>query len=455
MIPIVISGGKGTRLWPFSRAQFPKPFCEFFEENLMEKTLQRLARLGKPGVVSVSNQKALTQISFRKIGLAPSFEIFEPFGRNTAASVALVCHVLTLQKKEKEVVGIFPADQLIQNNDNFVAAAQLAEIRAKEGHLVTLGIQPTYPATGFGYIEMSESSAKDIRAIKAKKFHEKPSADLAKNYVESGRYFWNAGIFIFKVEKMSQFFAQYAPELWKQIKNINPDLSNIVDIYKSLASISVDCAIMEKLESNFECIPCDMGWSDVGSWSEIKKFAQSHERYEQQATGNCVFTMNLSKTYAFVGTDDLIVVDTPDALLVTTEAASQKVSQAVEQIEKLNPSVTLEHQFDRRPWGDYEVLRDEEHFKSKIIRVNPGQQISYQSHNKRAEHWIMVSGEAVVTLNEKEIPVRAGDHIYIPVGTKHRIKNASQRTIEFVEVQTGEYFGEDDIIRYTDDYGRA
>ena len=451
MLPIIISGGRGTRLWPYSRANFPKPFCDFFDESLMEMSLKRLSKLGSPGVITVEEQKVLTQITFRELGMTPSIALYEPFGKNTAASVALVSHFLKLQGRGSEIVGIFPADSLIQKTEKFLEAVRLAEKRAEQGALVTLGVQPTFPATGYGYIEVNEKP-NGLAALKAKRFHEKPDLNTAKKYFESGKFFWNAGIFIFKVDVMAQLFAFHVPELWNKISGIGEDLKQIREVYEQLEAVSVDYAIMEKLRDNFECVPCDMGWSDVGSWSEIKKFAKSANVIEQDAKGNAVFSMNPGKTFAAVGVDNLILVDTPDALLVTSEGQSQAVAQIVSKL-GTHPTA-LEHQFDKRPWGDYRVLEDSNHFKVKTIRVNSGQQLSYQSHAKRAEHWIVVKGEAVVTLDDKEVNLKSGDHILIPVGAKHRIQNRGQEMVEFIEVQTGTYFGEDDIVRYSDDYGR-
>ncbi len=456
MLPIIISGGKGTRLWPYSRANFPKPFCDFFDENLMQMTIKRVSALGQPGVVSVEDQKVLTQIAFKNTDIKPSFSVFEPFGRNTAASVAVACHLLNQQKRDQEVVGIFWADQLIQNTDLFLKTMKLAEERARSGRMVTIGVPPTFPSTGFGYIETSEKQKSGIQSVMAKRFHEKPTESVAKNYIESGRYFWNAGIFVFRVDMMVDLFKTHAGDLWNKIQNIKVDLSNIGEVYKTLTPISIDYAIMEKLSDNFECIPCEMGWSDVGTWSEIKKYAKPHgTTFQHLAKGNTAFSMDSKKTVAFVGVDDLIVVDTGDALLITKDEGAPKVGNLVSEIEKVNADVVQEHLFDHRPWGDYQVLEDAEHYKVKSIRVKAGEQISYQSHGKRAEHWIVVRGEAIVTLNDKDIPLKPGDHIFIPVGAKHRIRNDTTKTVEFVEVQTGDYFGEDDIVRYSDIYGRA
>jgi mannose-1-phosphate guanylyltransferase/mannose-1-phosphate guanylyltransferase/mannose-6-phosphate isomerase len=452
MLPVVISGGRGTRLWPYSRAKLPKPFCGFFEESLMEKTLRRLQPLGVPGVVSVEEQKTLTQGAFRRLGITPSLSLYEPFGRGTAASVALVCRVLLEQKRGDEVVGIFPADHLVQDDGNFFEAVKAAVARAEKGLLVTLGIPPSHAATGYGYIEVA-AKPKTLEAISAVRFHEKPSPKLAQDYLESGRYFWNAGIFIFQPAKMSALFEKHAPDLWKRIQSA--DLSRLAETYRTLPSISIDYAVMEKLQGDFECVPCEAGWSDVGTWSEIKKFAKTQAVFERHARDTAVFSMNPEKTFAVAGVDGLIVVDTPDALLITKDGEAQEVGPMVSEIEKTRKAVTEEHRFDLRPWGDYRVLEDAAHFKIKSIRVNPGERLSYQSHARRAEHWIVVSGEAVVTLDDKDRSLKTGDYIFIPVGGKHRIRNTGQVVVEFVEVQTGSYFGEDDIVRYTDDYGRA
>jgi mannose-1-phosphate guanylyltransferase/mannose-1-phosphate guanylyltransferase/mannose-6-phosphate isomerase len=262
---------------------------------------------------------------------------------------------------------------------------------------------------------------------------------------------------------MIELFKKHEPEIWNQIDKLDADLSNIAEVYPRLKNISIDYAIVEKLGSDqLRCVPCDIGWSDVGSWDALVEVTESapfepqslkKKPVQVSAKGNAVFSKQ-QKNYSFIGCDDLIVVDTVDALLICKKNSSQKVKDLVEALKRTDDKITKEHVFENRPWGRFEVLRDESYFKSKIIRVEPGQKISYQSHEKRAEHWVIVRGEAVVTLDDKEHVVKTGENIFIPMRAKHRIHNRTDSIVEFVEVQVGTYFGEDDIKRYQDDYGR-
>jgi mannose-1-phosphate guanylyltransferase/mannose-6-phosphate isomerase len=460
MTPFILSGGKGTRLWPMSRESFPKPYCRFFGDSLMAKTIKRLDALGRVGVVTVGSQKTLLQKAFAEVGKKPGLLLYEPFGKNTAASVAWVCHEMLSQGQETEVVGIFPADHLVKDQNIFVDVLKLAEVRAREGRVATIGIRPSFPATGYGYIEVEKKpngSLGSHSSFSSVKFHEKPELAQAKNYVSAGNYFWNAGIFVFQVRVMAGHFQTHMPELWNTLSRLKSDRSNLKDVYENLPSTSIDYGIMEKIGGLIDCIPCDFGWSDVGSWKEISELAPQHAEtvFLESSSNNFVFKSNSKKVVALVGVKDLVVVDTPDALLVSDVNSSQKVGQIVKQLEEKKNSVASEHVFDHRPWGEYRILEDDERFKVKVISIEPGQQISYQSHAQRAEHWIVVEGEAVVVLNDKEISVKKGEHIFIPKGAKHRMRNMSHQAVRFVEVQVGSYFGEDDIVRYQDDYGRS
>ncbi len=381
-------------------------------------------------------------------------------GRNTAAAIALLCRVLEIRGKANEVVGIFPADHFVENTTLFQEALRLAEKKAgEEGAVVTLGIQPSYPATGYGYIELSQKAATaSIEAIPALKFREKPDSATAQTYVESGKFSWNAGIFVFRADRMISLLKEHLPDVWNCISGVKGDLSNLKDAYAQVRSISIDYGIMEKLENAFLCIPCqDLGWSDVGSWDEVAslKTSASTQTTEIEAKQNFVFPANQEKQYAFVGVDDLIVADTADALLVMRKGTSQAVKDVHQKLAERKAPSASQHVFEHRPWGYFEVLRDTAQFKSKVIRVEPGQQLSYQSHAKRAEHWIVVSGQAEVVLNDEVHRLGAGQHIYIPQGAKHRMRNPGTSVVEFVEVQLGSYFGEDDIVRYQDDYQRS
>jgi len=421
----------------------------------MVKTIKRLNTFGPVGVITLSGLKSLTELSYRTASAQTSFMLYEPFGRNTAASIAWLCHEMKRAGKENEVVGIFPADQLVEDISTFHQAIRVAEVAAQKGRIVTLGIKPYYPATGFGYIELSENITTQeggVKSYRALGFREKPTLQKATEFLESDRFVWNAGMFIFRVSEFIKHLERHLPDLWKMISSLEKDNSNIKEIYESVTPISIDYGVMEKISENVDCIPCDMGWSDIGSWNELSERLKSYPVYGEK--NNFVHMAQQEKTVAILGIENLIVVDMPDALLVTTKEGSQRTGQLVNELEKDGQSSALEHSFDIRPWGDYQVLKDSDYYKSKIIRVNPSQQISYQSHAKRSEHWIIVKGSGIVVLNDKEIIVTAGQHILIPLGAKHRIKNTGQSVLEFIEVQTGTYFGEDDIVRYQDDYGR-
>lgn len=462
MIPVILSGGSGTRLWPFSRQNAPKQFVNLFEESLFSQTLNRVKPFGSPWSVTVSSMKVLTEREFKAHGIALDQIVYEPFGKNTAPALALLCKTLSLKGKANEVVGVFPADHLIRKSDVFRRALKLATECASEGQVVTLGVLPTYPSTGYGYIEVKSDTFKrevatdnglPLSALRVEGFREKPSEERAEQFVKSGNYFWNAGIFIFSVSTLISAFKEWMPDLWKTIDLLAPDQKNLKDIYESVTPQSIDYGIMEHI-TNQVCIPCDLGWSDVGSWDEVAALSVGTDALEEQAEKNFVRGIP-NKSYAFIGTENLIVVDTPDACLIAKKGTTQKVKDVVDKLKEKKITAAVEHTYDIRPWGQFEVLRDTEHFKSKVITVLPGQQLSYQSHKKRAEHWVITRGVSEVVLNDVVHNLKAGESIYIPIEAKHRIRNPSKtQVLEFVEVQVGSYFGEDDITRYSDDYGR-
>lgn len=491
MIPFVLSGGSGTRLWPVSREAYPKQFCELFDGSLLGRTLERLAPLAPPGedvgVVGSARTEALTRRVLREAGLGESRALFEPVGRNTAPAVALLCHRLLQEDRGPEVVGVFHADHRIDDEATFHRAVRLAERIAGEGHVVTLGILPSGPETGYGYIELTDEvlaveasvstpgasapeadpsgredgaaapgGAERLRAHRALGFREKPDAEAARRYVESGRFVWNAGMFVFGVEVMARHFQRLMPELWERIRTIGPDLGNLEAVYREVEPESLDCGIMERLDDQVS-IPCEIGWSDVGSWDEVARLRDGGAAYEVGGSGSFVFSGNIrgERVYGLVGVDDLLVVDTDDALLVARRGESQRVKELVEALRRADRPESREHVFDVRPWGRYEVLRDGDDFKSKVIRVEPGRRLSYQSHEHRAEHWVVVRGRAEVVLDGEVLHLERGDHVFIPQGARHRIGNLGTEPVVFVEVQIGDYFGEDDIVRYDDDFGRS
>jgi mannose-1-phosphate guanylyltransferase/mannose-6-phosphate isomerase len=463
VIPVILSGGSGTRLWPVSRTKYPKQFCELFEESLQISTLKRLARFGEPWIIAGVGLKDFTEKKAREAGFSKLRAIYEPSGKNTAPAIALLCKIMELEGKTSEVVGVFPADHIIQKEDIFTSALELAETSARENKIVTLGLKPTEPATGYGYIQTEKQPynyKKQVSSYAVLKFHEKPNEVLAQEFLRDGSYYWNAGIFVFPVSLMIELFERYQPQIWDSFSTLKKDLSNLKEIYSAMPSISIDYAIMEKLtKDELLCVPCNPGWSDVGSWDAVAEVYVNSGRsrgnpIEVDSKNNFVLAKT-GKRVAFVGVDDVIVVDTDDALLVAKKGETQNVRLVVERLKQENSKLVNEHTFEERPWGKFEILRDKEHFKSKVIQVDAHQQISYQSHAKREEHWVITKGKGEVILNEQVIPVQAGSYVKIPLGAKHRIRNTSDQPIEFIEVQLGSYFGEDDIVRYQDDYKRS
>ncbi len=465
MIPVILSGGSGTRLWPVSRASYPKQFCEFFDGSFLGNTIQRLGAIGDIYILTVKSMEALTHRAVKRNGLRSENVIFEPMGKNTAPAVALLCHILEQRGLGESVAGVFPSDHLIADEDAFVRAVKLAETVAQKGYVVTLGVQPKSPATGYGYIEVTEDIVArqgDLLVHGVKGFCEKPNIHVAKSYLDSGRHFWNAGMFVFKVSDMIEHFKKYQPQIWAKISQIHADFSNAEYNYALVESISIDYAIMEKLEKQ-ACVPCDMGWSDVGSWDEMARLAEETSSLQSQSQAeifnhnsdnNYLFTVQ-SKVIGLVDVTDLIVVDTPDALLIARKGASQGVKELVEAMKEAGQPEATSHPFETRPWGRFEILADEIDYKAKKITIDPGAQLSYQSHHQRAEYWVVISGQAELTLDEKKMAMQPGQSVYIPVGAKHRMKNSGNAPLVFIEIQTGAYFGEDDIVRYLDDYNRV
>lgn len=482
MIPVILSGGSGSRLWPLSRQNFPKQFCPLaFKKDkkngaptlnemptLMEQTLQRVSSFDPPLVITTAHLKTLTEKTLKEQGLQNSVTLYEPFGCNTAAAISLVCKYLFQNKKTSEIVGVFPADHLIKDEPSFQNSISSAIKSAENNLVVTLGITPTQPATGYGYIEIIDKDSPtdhlNENVFPVKSFHEKPNLQTAKNYLDKKNFFWNGGIFIFKVQTMITHLQTHASKTWNAMDQLKEDLSNLTEIYSSLENISIDHAVMEKLsEKELACVPSDIGWCDVGSWNAL------FEQYDSTKNNNNPKVLDTKnelesknhvlgldkKVYALNDVSDLIVVDTQDALLITKKETSQNVKDIVKKLEEQKDPRAKDHLFEVRPWGRFETLKETQNFKSKIITVDPESQISYQSHKKREEHWIITSGEGEVVLDDKTLPVKKGCHVHIPQQSKHRIRNTQDTPLTFIEVQLGSYFGEDDIIRYEDDYNRT
>ena len=460
MTPVILSGGSGTRLWPVSRASWPKPFCDLFDESLYLKTLKRLLPLGSPWTVTVQALQARTREACGQLGVPDAQVIYEPCGRNTAPAIALLCRLFSLRGMGGEVVGVFPADHLVQDGDALRQAVELGAEYAAKGEVLTLGMTPTRPAVTFGYIETAGDAPRQEtpRVLAAKRFVEKPDEATARRLLAAGNCLWNAGIFLFRVDVMVRHFQSLLPDLWRRMETLDAAGANLAVTYEQIEPLSFDHGVLERLDS-LSCIPCDVGWSDVGSWEEVSALSNGGPgaRVFTAAAGNNYVHARGGKVYGLAGVDDLIIVDTDDALLVTRQGQSHRVRDVVEAAAQQDlPAATRhDHRFDTRPWGRYEVLADAGHFKAKVITVTPRARLSYQSHAHREEHWIVVRGAGQVILDGSARDVKIGDYVFVAQGCKHRIVNPHDSDLQFVEVQLGSYFGEDDITRYQDDYQRA
>lgn len=468
LIPVVLCGGAGSRLWPVSRETHPKPFIRLADgQSLLQKAFLRGAQLADVAeILTVTNRELLfkTEDEYSEVNaaqLATSF-LLEPFGRNTAAAVAAATlHVLA--QKPDAILLILAADHLIADQTAFDKAVAQACALAAQGSLVTFGIQPTAPETGYGYIEAEGN--------KVLRFVEKPDAETAVGYLETGCFFWNSGMFCFKASIMLEEMQTHCPAIVETVQACLNQSRHTQGMNFSRCELetqsfglipedSIDYAVMEK-SSRVAVVPCDIGWSDIGSWSALGTLGDSDEqgnRVEGEAllheVQNC-FIRSEGRMVGAVGVSDLIIVDTPDALLVASSDCAQNVKHVYNALKASGHELHRLHRTVHRPWGDYTVLEEGERYKIKRIVVKPGQSLSLQMHHHRSEHWIVVSGMAKVINGDREILVAANESTYIQAGHQHRVSNPGTLPLIMIEVQSGEYLGEDDIVRFEDVYGRA
>lgn len=468
-VPVILSGGAGTRLWPVSRELHPKPFIRLAgSHSLLQKTFIRAAELPDvTEILTVTNRDLFfkTEDEYREVnvgGLATSY-LLEPFGRNTAAAIAAAASDVAERHGEDATLLILAADHVIKDQAAFAAAILKARVLAEEGFLVTLGIHPEGPETGYGYIEAD--GAKVLR------FVEKPSLEKAAEYCATGRHFWNAGIFCFRAGTLLAQLAQHASDVLAAVNDCMAASKQLrgegmvqrtldAQRFEQAPSISIDYALMEK-SSEVAVVPCEIGWSDVGSWSAISDMTDADacgNKVEGEAllhdSANC-YVRSEDRLVSLVGTKDLIVVDTADAVLVADRSRAQEVKEIVRQLNSQGHAASKIHRKVHRPWGTYTVLEGGTRFKIKRIEVKPGASLSLQMHYHRSEHWIVVSGMAKVVNGDKEMLVNTNESTYIPAGNRHRLENPGKLPLVMIEVQCGDYLEEDDIVRFEDSYGRA
>lgn len=469
LIPLILSGGSGTRLWPVSRRNLPKQFLSLSGDGtLFQQAVtrtQKLPEAAAPIIVASEDHRFLAADQLLEAGVQGATIVLEPIARNTAPAIALGA-LKAVERDPQAILLVLPADHLIGDTKSFVDAVQQALPAARDGWLVTFGIRPDRPETGFGYIRRAESIGGG--AFRVERFVEKPDLATAEGYVKDGGYDWNSGMFLFKAARYLEELGQHAPEMLEAVRKAyatgHGDLDFVrvdAEAFAKVPDNSIDYAVMEKT-SRAAVVPVSCAWSDIGSWSALWLSGKHDEQGNQREgdtltvnTRNSLLRSHDRHMIATVGVEDLVVVTTPDATLVAHRDAAQDVKKVVDQ---LKASGRTEHSFHRvvhRPWGSYDSLEEGGRFQVKRIVVKPGASLSLQKHHHRAEHWIVVSGTAEVTCDEKVFLLAENQSTYIPLGSVHRLRNPGKVPLELIEVQSGSYLGEDDIVRFDDVYGRA
>lgn len=468
MKAIILAGGSGTRLWPLSRKNYPKQFLKLNgDRSLLQQTVERLLRaMPAEDIILMTNSdykfhvlSDLNSLSL-SVPLPASNIILEPASRNTAPAIALgikYC-VDKLGCSEEDVVFISPSDHIIKPVGKFIKYLKQAEEIAKKGYIVTFGIRPDRPETGYGYIKVRREASGVRRQafFDVEKFVEKPDAKTAARYAGRGNYYWNSGMFAFSIGTMIKEFKRYAPEITK-IASMN--FNEMVAGFNQMPEISIDYAVMEKSDK-VVTLPLDLYWNDIGSWDSL------YDIFDKDKMGNIkkgdIVAIDTKKTMILgnkrhistIGIEDCLIVETDDAVLIAKRGEAQKVRDVVNKLKKENRKEADEHVMTYRPWGNYTVLEEGHRYKIKRIAVNPQERLSLQMHHHRSEHWVVVKGTAKVIIGEREILIHENESAYVPKSTLHRLENPGNDLLEIIEVQNGDYVGEDDIVRSDDKYGR-
>jgi mannose-1-phosphate guanylyltransferase/mannose-6-phosphate isomerase len=468
--PVLLSGGAGSRLWPMSRELYPKQLLNLCSDNsMLQDTALRVAdplAFAPPLVVCNEEHRFIIAEQLRQIGCTPRAIVLEPVGRNTAPACALAA-LLTLEEDPDALLLLLPADHLIRDLPAFLAAVDIAATAAAQGHLATFGITPTGPETGYGYIRRGPALGGIAGAYSVDRFVEKPSQAVAETYVAGGDYAWNSGMFLFGAAQVVAELDRHAPAVLAACRAALDGRRRDLDFLRldaaafgACPNISIDYALMEPTAAA-AVVPCDLGWTDVGAWSALWEVGP------RDAAGNVligdVVTEAVRDSYirsdhhltAVVGVSDMVVVVTDDAVLVTSRERAQDVKLVVDRLKKAGRAEPVTHRQVRRPWGSYQGIYQGQRCQVKVLTIDPGAQLSLQRHHHRAEHWVVVNGTALVTRDDQQILVYENQSVYIPVGTVHRLENPGKVPLNIIEVQSGSYLGEDDIVRFEDHYGRS
>ena len=463
IIPVILSGGSGTRLWPMSRKAYPKQLLKLVGDNTMlQETALRVGHLDAPIIVCNNDHRFMVAEQMQSVNITAESIILEPIARNTAPAIALAA-IKAMQVDDEAIIAVFPADHLIKDVDAFRSALDLAIEQASADKLVTFGIVPDAPETGFGYIK----AAKKEGDAAVEGFVEKPDLATAKEYVACGEYFWNSGMFVFKAKVFLSELEKNQPAMvtacMAAIDKAQEDLDFLRVDEKSFAQSpddSIDYAVMEKTAKAW-MVPLDAKWSDLGSWSSLwevsEKDANQNVALGDVIVEDCAGCLFQSETQliAAIGLEDIVVIDTQDAVLVAHKDRVQDVKKVVDKLKETGRTEHLLHREVFRPWGSYDSIENGERYQVKRIVVKPGCSLSLQMHHHRAEHWIVVSGTAEVEVDEVKRLLSENESVYIPLGAVHRLTNPGKLNLELIEVQSGSYLGEDDIVRFEDVYGRV
>jgi mannose-1-phosphate guanylyltransferase / mannose-6-phosphate isomerase len=460
---VILAGGSGTRFWPLSRSQYPKQVLRFLgSESMLQATCGRLLPRIPPerlAVVTAASQADVIRLDLHRQGLGHVKLWLEPEGKNTAPAVGLAARLMG-GEAEADIMAVFPADHYIRDTAAFHQALDQGAALAQAGYLVTFGITPTRPDTGYGYLKTGELLA--AGGYKAAAFIEKPELSRAKAFLVEGGYYWNSGIFLFRRDVFLESLARHLPDLHQGLQGIVPGASPeaLATAYRKLPSISLDHGLMEKAD-NVAVVPVAMGWSDVGTWSALHELCPADEggnvilgrALDLDSRDSLIFSQD--RLLATIGLDNMIVVDTADATLVCPRERVQEVKDLVAELTRQNQVESREHLTVERPWGSYTVMQGGPGYKVKKVVVDPGARLSLQLHHRRAEHWVVVQGEALVTIGEELSTVLPNQSVYVPVKTPHRLENPGTEPLCLIEVQTGDYLEEDDIVRLADDFWRV